>query len=211
MPPAGGCPSFATLAPPSTQRRPAKAARSKAWQGNARSENRKFKRHFIALPSGEQPRKTPLGPFSVTRRRPLLARSAGGSPGTPRRPTTAPRSKVSHGNTRSGQADQDALGWRLRDFLVRGLRNGRFPESWGGGHNGLQDLIDPLRTSDFPRLRVGIGNDFARGQQVGYVLSPFTEAEQPLAQEAITQATDAVLTFLQEGIDIAMDRYNRRA
>ncbi len=102
-------------------------------------ENRKFKRHFIALPSGEQPRKTPLGPFSVTRRRPLLARSAGGSPGTPRRPTTAPRSKVSHGNARSGQADQDALGWRLRDFLVRGLRNGRLPESWGRGtiSNGI--------------------------------------------------------------------------
>ena len=79
-----------------------------------------------------------------------------------------------------------------------------------GGHNGLQDIIDHLHTSDFARLRVGIGNDFARGQQVDYVLSPFSEAEQPLVEEAITQATDAALTFLREGINIAMNRYNRR-
>lgn len=79
-----------------------------------------------------------------------------------------------------------------------------------GGHNGMQDIIDQLGTSDFPRLRVGIGSDFARGQQVDYVLSPFAEFEKPAVEDAITQAKDAVLTLLREGLDIAMNRFNRR-
>ncbi len=79
-----------------------------------------------------------------------------------------------------------------------------------GGQNGVQDIIEHLHTSDFPRLRFGIGNDFARGQQIDYVLAPFVAAQQPGIEDAITQATDAILTFVQEGIDIAMNRYNRR-
>lgn len=79
-----------------------------------------------------------------------------------------------------------------------------------GGHNGMQDIIDQLDTSDFPRLRIGIGSDFARGQQVDYVLSPFAESEKPDLEAAITQARDAVLTLIREGLDIAMNRFNRR-
>jgi PTH1 family peptidyl-tRNA hydrolase len=79
-----------------------------------------------------------------------------------------------------------------------------------GGHNGVQDIIDHLGSTDFPRLRVGIGSDFARGQQVDHVLSPFEASEQPAVEEAIAQAQDAVLTFLREGIDMAMNRFNRR-
>ena len=79
-----------------------------------------------------------------------------------------------------------------------------------GGHNGMQDIIDQLGSSDFPRLRVGIGSDFARGQQVDYVLSPYAESEKPALEDAIAQAKDAVLTFLREGLDIAMNRFNRR-
>ncbi len=67
-----------------------------------------------------------------------------------------------------------------------------------------------LGSSDFPRLRVGIGSDFARGQQVDYVLSPYAESEKPALEDAIAQAKDAVLTFLREGLDIAMNRFNRR-
>lgn len=79
-----------------------------------------------------------------------------------------------------------------------------------GGHNGVQNIIDHLGTADFPRLRVGIGSDFTRGQQIDYVLSPFAESEQPEVENAITQAQNAVLTFLREGVDIAMNRFNRR-
>lgn len=79
-----------------------------------------------------------------------------------------------------------------------------------GGHNGVQSIIDHLGTAAFPRLRFGIGNDFERGQQVDYVLSPFAPDEQERVAAAITQATDAVLTVIREGLDMAMNRYNRR-
>lgn len=79
-----------------------------------------------------------------------------------------------------------------------------------GGHNGVQDIIDHLGTSEFPRLRFGVGDDFARGEQVDYVLSPFSPSEEETVKESVTHATDAVLSFLHEGIDIAMNRFNRR-
>jgi PTH1 family peptidyl-tRNA hydrolase len=79
-----------------------------------------------------------------------------------------------------------------------------------GGHNGVQDIIDQLGTSEFPRLRFGVGNDFDHGQQVDYVLSPFADGERETVDSAVTEAVDAVLTCIQEGMDIAMNRFNRR-
>ena len=79
-----------------------------------------------------------------------------------------------------------------------------------GGHNGVQSIIDHLGANEFPRLRFGVGNDFERGEQVDYVLSPFAPEEQETVQAAIDQAADAVLASIREGIDIAMNQYNRR-
>ncbi len=79
-----------------------------------------------------------------------------------------------------------------------------------GGHNGVQSIIDHLGTAEFPRLRFGVGNEFERGQQVDYVLSSFAIEEQEAVDTAITQATDAVLTVIREGLDMAMNQYNRR-
>ena len=79
-----------------------------------------------------------------------------------------------------------------------------------GGHNGVQSIIDHLGTAEFPRLRFGVGNAFERGEQVGYVLSPFAPDELETIETAVSEATDAVLTMVREGIDIAMNRYNRR-
>jgi PTH1 family peptidyl-tRNA hydrolase len=78
-----------------------------------------------------------------------------------------------------------------------------------GGHNGVQDLIDALGTDAFPRLRVGIGNAFARGRQADYVLAPFTEEERPLVAEAVARARDAAITFVTDGLTTAMNRFNR--
>lgn len=77
-----------------------------------------------------------------------------------------------------------------------------------GGHNGIQDIIDQLGTTAFPRLRVGIGRDFERGGQSDYVLSPFSEEERPVMEEAVLRARDAVATFVTDGIVTAMNRYN---
>src|SRR5690606_18763971 len=78
-----------------------------------------------------------------------------------------------------------------------------------GGHNGLQDIIDRLGTDDFPRLRIGIGSNFSRGRQADYVLSPFAPEERPVIEEAVQKAGDVALTFVSEGITVAMNRFNR--
>lgn len=84
------------------------------------------------------------------------------------------------------------------------------PNGSGGGHNGIQDIIDELETQDIPRIRIGVGNDFERGQQADYVLSPFAEEEQEIVNQALKNAMDAALTFVREGITVAMNRYNKR-
>lgn len=77
-----------------------------------------------------------------------------------------------------------------------------------GGHNGVADIIDKLHTRDFPRLRIGIGNNFSRGRQSDYVLSPFTTTEREEIESALEVASDAILTFLRGGIDLAMNKFN---
>lgn len=82
------------------------------------------------------------------------------------------------------------------------------PDGSSGGHNGLQHVAQRLGTTDFPRLRVGIGNDFASGEQVDYVLSPFTPQQEPEIEDAVADAVEAVLTTVREDLDTAMNRFN---
>jgi PTH1 family peptidyl-tRNA hydrolase len=78
-----------------------------------------------------------------------------------------------------------------------------------GGHNGLQDIIDELGTDDFPRLRIGVGSDFPRGRQADYVLSTFSEVEEPVVQEAVKRAKEAAITFVSDGLMTTMNRFNK--
>jgi len=82
------------------------------------------------------------------------------------------------------------------------------PNGGDGGHNGLKDIIESVNSKQFPRLRFGIDKNFARGRQVDYVLSPFTKEEQPIVRETIVKAHDAILCFIREGINRAMNQYN---
>ena len=75
-----------------------------------------------------------------------------------------------------------------------------------GGHNGMKSIISTLHTTEFPRLRIGIGEPI--GAQVDYVLSEFTDAETPKIEDAIQRAVDAVETFVRDGILTAMNRFN---
>ncbi len=77
-----------------------------------------------------------------------------------------------------------------------------------GGHNGIADIIDKLQSDHFPRLRIGIGNDFPKGRQSDFVLSPFTVSERKLIDDALERAYEAVLLFLRNGIHLAMNEYN---
>ena len=84
------------------------------------------------------------------------------------------------------------------------------PKGGAGGHNGVSDIIEALGSTEFPRLRVGVGDNFAPGTQVDHVLSPFAEDERSAARDAVEQATQASLAFVHEGLTAAMNQFNRR-
>jgi len=82
------------------------------------------------------------------------------------------------------------------------------PQGSAGGHNGMKDIIRKLGTDRFPRLRIGIGNDFPHERQVNYVLSRFASEERKTMDETLDRAARAVFTYLTEGIDEAMNQFN---
>ena len=79
-----------------------------------------------------------------------------------------------------------------------------------GGHNGLISIIEHLDTTDFARLRVGIGNDFAQGTQVDYVLGKWTKAEEEIMIPRVKTAVEIVKSFAAIGVERAMNVYNTR-
>ena len=79
-----------------------------------------------------------------------------------------------------------------------------------GGHNGLENIILTFGTEKFPRLRVGIGNDFARGYQSDFVLDKWTREEEAIMTPKIKTAIDMIKSFIARGIDQTMTDYNNR-
>ena len=77
-----------------------------------------------------------------------------------------------------------------------------------GTHNGLRDLCDALGTG-FPRLRVGVGGAQPGADLAEYVLSPFSPDEQTRADAAVQRAADAVEAAIRDGLERAMNTYNR--
>ncbi len=78
-----------------------------------------------------------------------------------------------------------------------------------GGHNGLGH-IQQLIGQDYPRLRMGIGNDYPQGGQIDYVLGRFTSEEQDVLQLSIDRAVEIIKSFVLAGIDITMNQFNKR-
>jgi peptidyl-tRNA hydrolase, PTH1 family len=79
-----------------------------------------------------------------------------------------------------------------------------------GGHNGLENIILTLGTEAFPRLRIGIGDDFARGYQSDYVLGQWSRNEEEIMIPKIQLAVEMVKSFVRHGIDQTMTDYNNR-
>ncbi|MBK7344903.1 MAG: aminoacyl-tRNA hydrolase [Saprospiraceae bacterium] len=77
-----------------------------------------------------------------------------------------------------------------------------------GGHNGLKNIQEMLGRTDYPRLRIGIGNEFSKGRQVNYVLGEWTDEERKFIPELMNQSADAVKQFCSIGLARAMNTVN---
>jgi len=78
-----------------------------------------------------------------------------------------------------------------------------------GGHNGLRSVAEVLGTTDYPRLRVGVGRGDNRRDLADHVLARFESDEQPGIEAAITRAADAVETWISQGLAPMMNIFNR--
>jgi peptidyl-tRNA hydrolase, PTH1 family len=81
------------------------------------------------------------------------------------------------------------------------------PRGTHGGHNGLRDIQQHLGTTEYARLRIGVGAPPEEGA-VDHVLSRFRPAERPVIDDALALATQAVVHWIHHGIDKAMNQYN---
>lgn len=80
----------------------------------------------------------------------------------------------------------------------------------GGSHNGANSVISSVGTQDFWRLRLGFGPDHPLSSRKEFVLRPMRKVELEAAAEMIGEAGDAVEMLLTQGIDAAMNKFNRR-
>ncbi len=79
-----------------------------------------------------------------------------------------------------------------------------------GGHNGLKDINAVLGTQAYARLRVGVGGDFARGQQIDYVLGEWSEEDKEKMPEVMTDVVSAIENFVLMGAARAMNIANTK-
>ena len=77
-----------------------------------------------------------------------------------------------------------------------------------GGHNGLKDIQTVLNTTEYCRLRFGVGSDFHKGQQSDYVLGNWTEEESKLLEERIAVSTEFLKSFSSIGLQLTMTNWN---
>jgi PTH1 family peptidyl-tRNA hydrolase len=85
------------------------------------------------------------------------------------------------------------------------------PSGGAGGQRGMASTIERLGTKDFPRLRLGIGRPPGRMDPAAYVLQDFSRADMLIVSETLDRAADAVLTFVTEGLNAAMNKFNGAA
>ena len=84
------------------------------------------------------------------------------------------------------------------------------PGGSDAGHNGLRSLQELLGTTEYPKLRFGIGNDFPKGMQSDFVLGKWKKEEEPLVKLKIEKAVETIESFAAQGITAAMNQVNNK-
>ena len=82
------------------------------------------------------------------------------------------------------------------------------PGGGSGGHKGMKSIIERLGTGDFARVRIGIGRPQA-GDPVNYVLQNLSNDEMIDLEQAFERAREAIIVWLDGGVDMAMNRFNQ--
>ena len=78
-----------------------------------------------------------------------------------------------------------------------------------GSHNGMKSLIKELNSEGFARIRVGIGRPIDNDEIIDYVITPIQdEQEYKQLEIGIEKAKDAIIEYLKNGIDKAMNKFN---
>ena len=79
-----------------------------------------------------------------------------------------------------------------------------------GGHKGMESIIENLGSGDFPRIRIGIGRPENPDYEVSdWVLGRLSEEEEKLTGEALKRASEAIMALVGDGVESAMNRFNR--
>lgn len=79
-----------------------------------------------------------------------------------------------------------------------------------GTHKGMNSIVQEIQTTEYPRIRVGIGPLEPDEDAVNYVLSPFDKSEEPLLEEGLKKAQEALEMILSGNVEEAMNIYNKR-
>lgn len=83
------------------------------------------------------------------------------------------------------------------------------PKGSSGTHNGMKSVIQMLNKDNFPRVRIGIGRPLPNFDLADYVLSKIRGEDRKIMDEAVKEASKAVVEILNGGIDKAMNLYNK--
>lgn len=84
------------------------------------------------------------------------------------------------------------------------------PAGSDAGHNGLTSVQEVLGTTEYPRLRFGIGNDYPKGMQSEFVLGKWRKEEEPLVKLKIDKCVEVIEMFAAQGLTAAMNWINNK-
>ena len=82
------------------------------------------------------------------------------------------------------------------------------PSGSAGGHRGMESIVGTIRSTNFTRIRIGIGRPPPGMSQIEFVLGAFTPEERPLIGDALVTAQNAVAGVVEHDLDWAMNHYN---
>ena len=84
------------------------------------------------------------------------------------------------------------------------------PRGRSAGHNGVESVIGVLGTQEITRIRMGVAPDHPVGDGARYVLSQFKKSQLEVVDQVLDQAAEAVKMILADGVQAAMNRFNRK-